>query len=178
MKPRLVAIFLLAAGMAWLTFRERSSGGGMTLPASGQAPAWTLHDLDGHEVRADQFSGRVVLLNFWATYCPPCRQEIPELIRFSRETPTNTAVILGVSTDESGAAVVRPFATARGINYPMLLADSTTLDQFGGVSAIPTTFVIDAQGNLRFRHLGTLNRTQLAKLVAIASTPRDTSAGH
>lgn len=149
----------------------------MTLPASGKAPAWTLRDLEGREIRADQFSGRVVLLNFWATYCPPCRQEIPELIRFSKETSTNTAVIIGVSTDESGATVVRPFAAARGINYPMLLADSNTVDQFGGVSAIPTTFVIDAEGNLRFRHLGTLSRSQLAKLVAIARTSQNATTG-
>ena len=177
MRPRLVVIFLLAAAMAWLTFREPSGGGGMTLPASGKAPAWVLHDLEGREVRADQFLGRVVLLNFWATYCPPCRQEIPELIRFSKETPTNSAVIIGVSTDESGAAVVRPYAAARGINYPMLVADSNTVDQFGGVSAIPTTFIIDAEGNLRFRHLGTLNRSQLAKLVRIVSTPRSSTTG-
>jgi thiol-disulfide isomerase/thioredoxin len=103
----------------------------------------------------EDLKGKVVLVNFWATWCPPCRVEIPELIKLQNEHRERLQVI-GISRDEE-PELVREFVQSAGINYPVIMATPELVDAYGGVPALPTTFVIDTEGRVVQRHLGLLS---------------------
>jgi thiol-disulfide isomerase/thioredoxin len=124
------------------------------LPVIGPAPAWKLKDLNGATVSSEQLKGKVVVLDFWATWCPPCRQEIPGYTELQKKYGPQGLAIVGVSLDEAGPAVVKDFAGKFKINYQMLMADEAVQTAFGGVEAIPTTFLIDRDGKIRDRKVG------------------------
>src|SRR5690242_2478146 len=110
------------------------------------APRWELQNVDGHTVRSADFKGKVVILDFWATWCPPCRAEIPGLIELQKQYGKQGLAVIGVSVDQDGASAVKAFAQKFGMNYPVLLADPKVVQAYGGIEAIPTTFVIDRAG--------------------------------
>jgi peroxiredoxin len=121
------------------------------------APAWKLKDVNGNVVSSDQFGGKVVVLDFWATWCPPCRAEIPGYVELQKKYAADGLVFIGVSVDEDGPkrqAVVKKFIADHGINYSILFADEGVVTAFGGVDAIPTTFIIDRDGRLRNKKVG------------------------
>ena len=118
------------------------------------APAWKLQDLDGKTVSSDDFKGKVVILDFWATWCPPCRAEIPGLIDLQKAYGKQGLMVVGVSVDQGGTDVIKPFVEKFGMNYPVLVADDKVQQAFGGFDAIPVTLVIDRQGRIVKRHLG------------------------
>ena len=120
------------------------------------APAWQLKDPDGRVVSSAQFKHKVVVLDFWATWCGPCRSEIPGYVALQRKYAADGLAIIGVSVDEGGPAVVRRFAAEEKIDYPVVLADDKIAGAFGGVDAIPTTFIIDRDGVIRFRKVGAM----------------------
>lgn len=124
------------------------------LPRIAPAPAWTLKDLDGNPVSFSQFKGKVVVVDFWATWCPPCRAEIPGYIDMVRKHGKDGLVIVGISLDQGGPGVVKPFAAKTGINYPLVMGDEAVVAAFGGVEGIPTTFLIDRAGMIRDRKVG------------------------
>ena len=124
------------------------------LPVIAAAPAWTLKDLDGAEVKSDQFKGKIVVVDFWATWCPPCRAEIPGYVELMKKYGKDGLVIIGISMDEGGPAVVKAFAGKFGVNYPMLMGDDKALAACGGIEALPTTFLIDRNGQMRDRKVG------------------------
>ena len=119
-----------------------------------RAPAWELKDLDGNTVRMADYKGKVVILDFWATWCPPCKKEIPGFINLQKKYGDKGLVVIGVSLDEGGPAVVKPFAQKMGINYPLVMGDQKIAAAFGGIEAIPTTFIIDREGNVVTGHQG------------------------
>ncbi len=122
------------------------------------APDLTLTDLSGREVSLADLRGRVVLINFWATWCPPCKHEIPHLVRLQETYGDLGLTILGVSVDQKGIAAVRPFVRGRPeINYTIIPNGIRAAQAFRGISHIPTTFVLDKQGRIlkRFRGLPT-----------------------
>lgn len=120
---------------------------------SGKAPDWELQDVDGKIVKSSDFKGKVVILDFWATWCPPCRAEIPSFINLQKKYEKQGLVIIGISSDEE-SSVVKRFMAANKINYPVVMADSKVSEAFGGVEAIPTTFVINPQGQIVSKHVG------------------------
>jgi peroxiredoxin len=124
------------------------------LPKLGPAPAWQLKDMTGATVSFDQFKGKVVVVDFWATWCPPCRAEIPGYIELTRKHGPAGLVIVGISLDQAGPGVVQAFAAKTGINYPLVMGDDGVVAAFGGVEGIPTTFLIDRTGQIRDRKVG------------------------
>lgn len=118
------------------------------------APAYELPDLTGRLVSNAEFAGKVVILDFWATWCPPCREEIPHFIKLQDKYRDQGLAIVGVSLDAGGAKEVAPFAEEYKINYAMLIANDDLAKAFGGIVSIPTTFVIDRQGKIVKRFIG------------------------
>ena len=127
------------------------------------APAWTLKNLEGKPVSLSDFKGKVVILDFWATWCPPCRAEIPSFIELQKEYGDQGLAVIGLSLDESGAAAVKKFVERAGMNYTVVMADQAVAGAYGGVEAIPTTFVIDRQGRIVARHVGLTSRGEFEK---------------
>ncbi len=121
-------------------------------PASGSAPAFTLEDLQGKKVALADFKGEVVVLDFWATWCPPCRREIPDFITLQKEYADRGVQIVGVALDEFPK--VQAFVRDNGMNYPVLMGTDAVVAQYGGIEGIPTTFIIDRQGKIVERFEG------------------------
>ncbi len=127
------------------------------------APAFTLQDLDGNKVRLSDYKGKLVILNFWATWCPPCIKEIPDFIMLYDKYKDKGFVMLGISLDQRGINVVKAFKKKFKVNYPILMADSKISFAYGNISSIPTTFVIDAQGIIKRAYLGYRNKNVFEK---------------
>jgi peroxiredoxin len=136
------------------------------LPKLGAAPAWKLKDIDGKDVAFEQFKGKVVVIDFWATWCGPCRVEIPGYVEMQKKHGAEGLVIVGVSLDQAGPEVVKAFAAKYGINYPLVMADEAIQTKFGGIEAIPTTFLIDRDGQIRDRKVGAEESESYEKKVA------------
>lgn len=123
-------------------------------PTLGTVPDFQVVTLAGVEVDAESLRGQVAVVNFWATWCPPCRVEIPALQRLHEDFADAGLVVLGLSTDAGGVAQVSAFLEERGVSYPVAIADPATRRAFGGISALPTTFILDRQGVIRHRVFG------------------------
>ena len=117
------------------------------------APALEVNDLNGKPISLDQDKGKIVLLNFWATWCGPCREEIPDLIELQKKYKEQLDII-ALSTDEDDAAEVKRFAQKAGINYRIGMASDSLRNKYGGIPALPTSFVIDPQGRVVQKHVG------------------------
>ena len=122
------------------------------------APDFTLKDADGRTVRLSDYRGKVVLLDFWATWCDPCKYEIPWFMEMERKQKDRGFAVLGVSMDDDGWEVVKPFIAQLGVNYRILVGNDETAQLYGGVDALPTTFLIDREGKIAFVHIGLGNR--------------------
>jgi cytochrome c biogenesis protein CcmG/thiol:disulfide interchange protein DsbE len=125
-----------------------------------KAPDFALKDVNGKEVHLSDFKGKVVLLDFWATWCGPCGIEIPWFTDFQRKYKDRGFEVLGVSMDDDGWKAVTPFAAQNKINYRLVLGNDMTSDQYGGVEALPTTFVIDRDGRIASVHIGLSGRKE------------------
>ncbi len=129
------------------------------------APAWTLQDVDGKTVSSDQLKGKVVVLDFWATWCGPCRSEIPGYIELQKKYGEAGLAVVGVSLDRGGPQVVKTFVEQQKITYLIVMGDDKIVEAFGGVEAIPTTFIIDRNGTARFRKEGTMAREEFEAIL-------------
>ncbi|MBT3269203.1 TlpA family protein disulfide reductase [Candidatus Poribacteria bacterium] len=141
----------------------------VALGARQTAPDFELVDLAGAPLRLRDHRGKVVLLNFWATWCPPCVREIPDLMTLREELGADRVEVLGISLDTLGVDVVRKFAQERGIAYPTAVDTQGVSAKYGGVSSIPTTFVIDADGGLVEKIVGMRSKKQFLAAVERAS---------
>jgi peroxiredoxin len=125
------------------------------------APDFALKDADGKIVRLSDYRGKVVLLDFWATWCGPCKFEIPWFMEFERKLKNQGLVVLGVSMDDDGWDAVKPFVNQLGINYRIVLGNDSTADNYGGVEALPTTFLIDRDGKIAAVHVGLASKSEI-----------------
>jgi thiol-disulfide isomerase/thioredoxin len=120
------------------------------------APGLNTKDLDGRELSLDAYKGKVVLLNFWATWCGPCRAEIPSLIRM-QEAYKDRLQVIGMDVDDDDAERLRAFVKGQGINYPVALTSLPVRMAYGGISALPTMFVINQESKVVQKHVGLFN---------------------
>lgn len=125
-----------------------------------KAPEFSLKNMDGKITKLSDFKGKVVLLNFWATWCTPCRKEIPDLVKMHENFKKKGFVVLGISLDDDPSAVVPDFIkelkkeTGIKINYPILIGDEGISDAYGGIRGIPTSFLVDRLGIVRRKFIG------------------------
>lgn len=131
----------------------------MPLGSRIAAPEFRVSGADGNPVTLAEFRGRVVVLNFWATWCPPCKAEIPWFIEFQQEFGARGLAVIGISMDEDGWQSVMPFLSRHRVNYRVALGTGELTKEFGGVASLPTTFLIDKAGRIASVHTGLVPRT-------------------
>jgi peroxiredoxin len=143
--------------------RFKAAGSGPAPRVGSEAPDFTLQSLDGKEVKLSDLRGKPVMLNFWATWCPPCRQEIPTIRDAYKEKGESNYEVLGIAT-QSDRATVEAFAKELGINFPVLPdADNRVTSDLYHVLPIPTSFFIDKDGIIRYMHIGVVDRPTMEK---------------
>lgn len=118
------------------------------------APDFLLKDARGAQVKLSDYKGKVVLLNFWATWCGPCKAEIPWYVEFENRYKGSGLAVLGVSMDEDGWKSVRPFVQQHQMNYSVALGDDALAAAFGGIDALPETFLLDREGRIAAKYVG------------------------
>jgi thiol-disulfide isomerase/thioredoxin len=126
------------------------------LKEAAPIPDFSVTDIEGRTIASKDLRGKVVLINYWATWCPPCRAEIPDLIKL-QDKYRDRLLVIGVSEDEVDVSQVKAFVTENRMNYPIVMTTPELSKIFKGVSALPTTFVLDREGRLAQRHVGLLN---------------------
>ncbi len=161
MKTFNAAVPAIAVAFALTAFACTSAPTGKdTTPA----PDFTLTDLQGKTLSLAASKGKVLVLNFWATWCPPCRREIPDFVEAYRELRDLGLEIIGVSVDETTAESLLEWTKKTGINYPIALATPEIERAYGPITSIPTTFVIDRAGRIRHSQSGLMDKATLLRL--------------
>ena len=120
------------------------------------APSFAVRDIDGRELSAASLRGKVVILNFWATWCGPCRAEVPDLVAL-QEKYKDTLQVIGISEDETGVDGVRRWAVEHKVNYPVVMTTPEIEKMFPGIGALPTSFIVDRESRVATKHVGMLN---------------------
>jgi peroxiredoxin len=145
----LCAVFFFSAGPA---------------SATSKMPAFSLPNvIDGKTIDSQEFQGKALLVTFFATWCPPCMEEVPTLIKLQKEFAKDGFSVIGLSVDEQGPGVVVKLISKQGINYPVVMADSRTIQDFGGVYGIPVSFLVNRSGNVVKKYPGEVPLSVLAK---------------
>ena len=181
MSSRSLMLVLTASLVALLLLAGCKSGGGnQTAGTAGAAAApapeanTRLPGLDGTDATVAQYKGKVVLVNFWATWCQPCRQEIPWLIEFNEKYGPKGLVILGVAMDEEGKKVVEPWVKDQrfdenghpeAMNYKLVLGNDKITDEFGGLIGLPTSMLYSRDGRKIKTIIGEINHDDIAKVI-------------
>jgi peroxiredoxin len=150
----IAAVLLLALLISYDTGWEGLFPSIKPAPNRAPAPAFTLQDAKGTNVSLADFKGKVVLLNFWATWCGPCKVEIPWFEEFQTKYANQGFAVVGVSMDDDGWKSVKPFMEARNINYPIVLGNEAVSQAYGGIDSLPTTLLIDREGRIAAQHHG------------------------
>jgi len=163
-RTRTLLLALLLAAVAFVAIVHRRSP-----PRGAQgslAPDFTLQTLDGAPLRLSDYHGKVVLLDFWATWCAPCREEIPRFVDWQRRYGAQGLQVIGVSMDDS-AGPVQKFNREFGINYPVALGNQEVASRYGGILGLPVNIVIGRDGRIVSKHLGMANLSQLEQELAV-----------
>lgn len=152
----------LAAGTTATTAQAPGANGPLIAPVekveaaegSEMAPNFTWHDAGGKEHSLKEYRGKVVMINFWATWCPPCRQELPDIVKVRQEMASKGFEVIGISVSEPKAKdadfnqFLGNFASKNGLEYPLLTANDKLITAYGDITAIPTTFIVDRSGKI------------------------------
>jgi len=178
--PIALLVVILAAVVGVFASRHKVSLGGSLNDQDvdsgplGPAPDVSFKALDGNQVSLESYRGKVVLVNFWATWCEPCQIELPWLIEFQKKYADKGFTVLGVAMDDEGASVVSPYVTKQkfdvdgqslAINYPIVLGNDDLGEKFGGVLGLPTSFLITRDGKIASRVVGIVSHDHLEKAI-------------
>ncbi len=150
------ALALAGIAIAGLLYFGRSHGTGSK--ALAVAPDFTLTQIDGQPLQLSSYRGKVVLLDFWATWCDPCRDEIPHFVELQQKYGNQGLQIIGVSIDDS-IDPVKPFAEKFRINYPIVMGSAKIGELYGGILGLPIAFMIGRDGHIYRKHIGATNVT-------------------
>lgn len=136
-------------------------GAGVAIAAAKEAPDFALpRSGDGKIVKLSDSKGKVRIVNFWATWCPPCRAEIPHFVSMYKDLKGKGVEIIGISLDQKGDSVVAPFVKSNQMNYPVVIGDEKVVSAYGGIRGIPTTFIVDRQGRIVKKFVGLPSDTE------------------
>ncbi len=123
--------------------------------AASKMPSFVLPDvMTGDDINSEQFTGKTLLVTFFATWCPPCMQEVPNLIKLQKDYEGKGFSVVALSMDEGGSGIVKKLVEKRSINYPVLMAEGSIARDFGGVVGIPTSFLINSKGTVVKKYPG------------------------
>jgi thiol-disulfide isomerase/thioredoxin len=170
-----VVFFMLVAGRR---FRHGADSPALAGDARGAvAPDFTLKTLDGKNVKLSDLRGKAVLLNFWATWCGPCKIEIPWFMELEKQYASKGLVVVGVAMDDNAKDVVPKFAQDMKIDYPVLIGTEQVADQYGGVEGLPTTFYIGRDGKIVKKIAGLTSHSDIEdNIKAALNTPNGSQA--
>jgi len=154
-RTKIIVPLLFIAGLALVYMVQENSRHGERVPvvAGTKAPDFTVRDLQGKEVTLSDFRGRLVFLNFWATWCPPCREEMPSMERLYRFMKGKPFTLLAVSVDTNAATVER-FRRARGYTFPILIDEGQKAATLYQTTGVPETFIISPEGTILYKIVG------------------------
>ena len=158
-----VVAFVVALMLYVGVHKARQTGASLTshLKLSSPAPDFSLVSLDGKTTRLSDFRGKAVLLNFWATWCGPCKIEMPWFVDFQKQYGSQGLQIVGVAMDDASKEDIGKFAKDMGVNYPILIGKEAVGDQYGGVPALPETFIIARDGKIMDKIIGLRGKAEI-----------------
>lgn len=145
------------------TQEEKASTAPVSIEGWGNAPDFTLLKFGGGNFTLSSLKGKMIILNFWATWCGPCRMEVPGFVRFYEKYRDRGLEIVGVSLDRNRGVAVGPFAKKMKINYILVFGNRKVTEKYGGIRGIPTSFIIDRRGNIVKKHVGFVSESILEK---------------
>jgi peroxiredoxin len=151
-----IALYQLSSsqGLAPDAAQAAVNGASDSVMVPKPAPDFALQDVDGTVHHLSDYRGKVVMLNFWATWCPPCRKEIPEFADLQKQFGAQGIQFVGIAMDDEGLAKVKPWLANHPVSYPILIPDANVANSYGEMSSIPVTFVIDRKGMIRSSFTG------------------------
>jgi thiol-disulfide isomerase/thioredoxin len=175
----LVVVAFVAAAMLYFGFhmaRRSDSNPGPSITKSGIAPDFTLETLDGKSMSLSGLRGKAVLLNFWATWCGPCKIETPWLVELQKQYGAQGLQVVGIAMDDSGKDDIAKFAQEMGVNYPVLLGKEAVGEEYGGVPALPESFFIGRDGKIVDRIIGLKGKGDIEEAIRKALNTQSESA--
>ncbi len=176
----LVVVAVIVAAMLYFGFHaaRRSGPSPAARAKSGPAPDFTLESLEGKSVRLSDLRGKAVLLNFWATWCGPCKIEMPWFVDFQNQYGAQGLQIVGVAMDDSSKEDIAKFTKEMGVNYPVLLGKEAVGDEYGGVPALPESFLIGRDGKIVDKIIGLRGKAEIEDSIkkALNTQPASTQA--
>ena len=167
-----VVAFVVALALYFGYHEARKQGAAPRITRSIIAPDFALASLDGKTTRLSDFRGKAVLLNFWATWCTPCKIEMPWFVDFQRQYGGQGLQIVGVAMDDASKEDIAKFAKDMGVNYPILIGKESVADEYGGVGALPQSFVIGRDGRIVDKIVGLMGKADIEESIKKALNTR------
>src|SRR6266446_5198204 len=175
----LVVVAVAVAGMLFVGLRMARRSGVIAAPRITQAtvaPDFSLESLDGKNMRLSDLRGKAVLLNFWATWCGPCKIEMPWFVDLQKQYGPQGLQIVGVAMDDASKEDIGKFAKDMGVNYPILIGKEAVGEQYGGVNALPETFLIGRDGKIVDKIIGLEGKAEIEDAIKKALNTRPASS--